>query len=46
MNDATLDRLAQFDSATIANAIESFGVRDRLVGYVDAPRSGLTILFV
>lgn len=33
MDDDRIRALARFDSATIANAIERFGVRDRLEGY-------------
>ena len=34
LTDAQLDELRTFDSATIANAIEPFKVRDQTLGYV------------
>ena len=35
INQATLDKLAQFDTPTICNVIELFDVRPRDVGYMD-----------
>ena len=34
LTDAQLEELKTFDSATIANAIEQFKVRDQTLGYV------------
>ena len=34
LDDATVDWLKQYDSPTVANAIETFKVRDRTEGYI------------